>query len=64
MKYGSSIRSLIRKDKKKLKLRIPDSYDAKIAEICYLWTFCPVIQLKSHIFEIRQKAFFHNAPYM
>ncbi len=29
-----------------LKLRIPDSYDAKIAKFCYLWTFWPVIQLK------------------
>ena len=35
-------------------LRIPDSYDAKIAKICYLWTLLPVIQLKDHIFEIRQ----------
>ncbi len=25
-------------------LRIPDSYDAKIAKICNLWTLCPVIQ--------------------
>ena len=23
--------------------RIPDSYDAKIAKICNLWTFCPII---------------------
>ena len=38
-------------------LRMPDSYDAKIAKICYLWTLCPEIQLKDHIFEIRQKAF-------
>ncbi len=35
-------------------LRIPDSYDAKIAKICYLGTLWPVIQLKDHIFEIRQ----------
>ncbi len=26
-------------------LRIPDSYDAKIAKNCNLWTFWPVIQL-------------------
>ncbi len=26
-------------------LRIPDSYDAKIAKICDFWTFWPVIQL-------------------
>ncbi len=26
-------------------LRLPDSYDAKIAKICNLWTFWPVIQL-------------------
>ena len=24
-------------------LRIPDSYDAKIAKVCSLWTFWPVI---------------------
>ncbi len=35
-------------------LRIPDSYDAKIAKICYLWTTLPVIRLKDNIFEIRQ----------
>ncbi len=29
-------------------LRIPNSYDAKIAEICNLWTFWPVIQLISN----------------
>ncbi len=28
-------------------LRIPDSYDAKIAKICNCWTFWPVIQLIS-----------------
>ncbi len=43
-------------------LRIPDSYDAKIAKICYLRTLWLVIQLKDHIFEIRQKAFLPNAP--
>ena len=46
----------------KFLLRIPDSYDAKIAKICYLGTLWPVIQLKDHIFEIRQKAFLPNAP--
>ncbi len=31
-------------------LRLPDSYDAKVAKICNLWTFWPVIQsiLKSN----------------
>ncbi len=30
-------------------LRIPDSYDAKIAKICNLWTFWPVIQSINHL---------------
>ncbi len=38
-------------------LRIPDSYDAKIAKICYLWTLLPAIRLKDHIFETQQKSF-------
>ncbi len=29
-------------------LRILDSYDTKIAKICNLWTFWPVIQLICH----------------
>ncbi len=29
-------------------LRIPDSYDAKIAQICNLWMFWPVIHLPYH----------------
>ncbi len=33
-------------DNPKFGLRIPDSYDAKIAKICNFWTFWPVIQLK------------------
>ncbi len=33
-------------------LRIPDSYDAKIAEICNLWTFWPAIQLTNRLFRI------------
>ena len=41
-----------------LNLRIPDSYDVKIAEICNLWTFGPVLQLKNYLFKIRQKDFF------
>ncbi len=59
----SVFRVVYQKDKTQLKagnynhLRIPDSYDAKIAKICYLGTLWPVIQLKDHIFEIRQKAF-------
>ena len=43
-------------------LRIPDSYDAKIAIICNFWTFWPVIQLINHLFKIRQKTFLSNAP--
>ena len=39
-------------------LRIPDSYEAKIAMICNFWTFGPVIQLINHLFKIRPKAFF------
>ena len=30
-------------------LRIPDSYDAKIAKICNLWTFWPVIKLLAEL---------------
>ncbi len=41
----------------KASIRIPDSYDAKIAKICNLWTFWPVIQPINHLFKIRQKAF-------
>ncbi len=37
-------------------LRIPDSYDAKIAKICNFWTFWPVIQLINHLF----KCYFKN----
>ena len=33
-------------------LRIPDSYDAKIAKICNFWTFWPVIKLINHLFKI------------
>ena len=36
---------------KVLILRIPDSYDAKIAKFCYLCTLWHVIQLKKHIFQ-------------
>ncbi len=36
--------------KQSLSLRIPDSYDAKIAKICHLWTLLPVIQLNDHIY--------------
>ncbi len=39
-------------------LRIPDSYDAKIAKICNVWTFWPVFQLISHLFKIRQIGLF------
>ncbi len=37
-------------------------YEAKNSKICNFWTFWPVIQLKKHLFKIRQKAFFPNAP--
>ena len=33
-------------------LRIPDTYELKIAEICNFWTFKSVIQLTNHLFEI------------
>ncbi len=29
-------------------LRIPDSYDAKLAKIYIIWTFWPVIELINH----------------
>ncbi len=40
------------------RLRIPDSYDAKIAKICNLWTLWLVIQLINHLLKIRQKSIF------
>ncbi len=43
-------------------IRLPYRNDAKIAEICNLWTFWPVIQPISHLFKIGQKAFLPNAP--
>ena len=45
-------------------LRIPDSYDAKIANIRNFWKLWPVIQLINHLFKIRQKAFLPNAAYL
>ncbi len=36
-------------------LRILARYDAKIAKICNLWTFWPVIQLICHLLEIQKK---------
>ncbi len=45
-------------------LRIPDSYDAKIAKICNFWTSWSIFQLIKHLFKIRQKTFLPNAPYM
>ncbi len=38
-------------------LRIPDSYDAKIAKIVNFWTFWPVIQLIYHLFKIKKSTF-------
>ncbi len=43
-------------------LRIPDSYGAKIVEMCNHWTFWPVIQPISPLFKIGQKAFLPDAP--
>ncbi len=43
-------------------LTILARYEAKIAKICYFWTFRLVIQLIKHIFKIRQKAFLPNGP--
>ena len=31
-------------------------YEVKNSKICKFWTFCPVIQLINHLFQIRQKA--------
>ncbi len=36
-------------------LRLPHRNDAKMAKICNLWTFWPLIQLINHLFK---KAFF------
>ncbi len=55
-------KSIFRITKISLHLRIPDSYDAKIAKIGNFWKFWPVIQLINHLFKIRQKAFLTNAP--
>ncbi len=44
-------------------LRIPDSYDAKIAKICNLWTLWPVFQLINNLFKIRQKPFLPNVGF-
>ncbi len=40
-------------------LRIPDSYDAKIAKICNFQTLWPVIPLINNPFQIRHKTFLH-----
>ncbi len=40
----------------KYKLRLPHRNDDKIAKICNLWTFWPVIQPISNLFKIWQKA--------
>ena len=42
---------------KNTKLRLPDSYEAKIAKIGNFWTFWPVIQLIYHLFKIQKRAF-------
>ena len=41
----------------KVRLRLPYRNDTKIAEICKLWTFCPVIQPICHLFIIWKNAF-------
>ncbi len=41
----------------KVPLRLLDTYASKIAKICDLKTFWPLIQLINHLFKIRQKAF-------
>ncbi len=43
-------------------LRLLDTYASKIAKICILWTFWPVIQLINHLFKIGQNAFLRDAP--
>ncbi len=42
--------------------RLPYRNNAKIAEICNLWTFWSAIQPISHLFKIWQKVFLPNAP--
>ncbi len=54
--------TLIAKIRRLCSLRLPDSYDAKIAKIWNLWTFWSVIQSRNHLFKIPQKAFLPNAP--
>ena len=44
-------------------LRISDSYDAKIAKFCNLWTFWPVIQLRTHISKSDKKTFWTKKPF-
>ncbi len=49
--------------KKTGELRIPDSYDAKIAKISNLWTFWPLIQVINHLYiygALVKKAFCRN----
>ena len=46
--YGQKVKQILYS----VVLRIPDSYDAKIAEICNLLTFWPVIQLINDIYKI------------
>ena len=41
-------------------LRLLDIHAAKIAKICILQTFWPVIQLINHLVKIRKKSFFHT----
>ena len=36
-------------------LSIPDSYDAKVAKLCNLWTLCPAIKAINHLFKIQQE---------
>ncbi len=38
--------------------------DAKIANICNLWTFWLLIQLVNHLFKFQKKAFLPNTPLM
>ncbi len=47
----------------KYELRLLDTYASKIAKICDLKTFWPLIQLINHLFKIRQIAFLPNAPF-
>ena len=48
--------------KTKPEVRIPDTYEAKIAKIRNFWTFSLVIWRITHLFKIQEKAFLPSTP--